>query len=50
MNAHTALPAFRSNDMDRTAAAARRRQQRHGRFEALLLRSYAIMRARKRSA
>ena len=49
MNAPTTLAAFRPLDRTRHIASARRRG-RYERFEALLLRSYASMRARSHSA
>jgi hypothetical protein len=49
MNAPITLAAFRPLDRTRHAASARRKG-RYERFEGLLLRSYASMRARGRPA
>lgn len=46
MNILTSLAVLTPASPIRTATAARRREERHRRFETLLLRSYAIMRAR----
>ena len=50
MNAPTLFTAFNAADRLREEAAARYRSARRRHFEALLLRSFQDMRARKRAA
>jgi hypothetical protein len=50
MNAPTLFTAFNAPDRTREEAASRYRSARRQHFEALLLRSFAGMRARKRAA
>jgi hypothetical protein len=49
MNALTPISAYRSIDASRARAAARYRSERRRHFEALLLQSFAVMRARSRA-